>query len=125
MIKIVTIALICSIIIVYLKTVNSEVYMLALVATGIILISFGFEYLSEVFTFANRIMDKTGIDKELYKIIFKIIAIGYLIEFAASTINDFGLKSIADKLVFVGKIIIFSVSMPILYAVFNLLSELI
>ena len=56
-----------------------------------------------------------------YKIIFKITAISYLVEFGAGIIDDFGLKSLSDKLVFVGKVVIFCMSMPIIYAVFNLL----
>ena len=66
----------------------------------------------------------TGVNKEYFAIIFKIIAIGYLIEFAAGTIEDFGLKSLSDKLVLIGKLIIIGVSMPIIYAIFNLVSGL-
>ena len=66
----------------------------------------------------------TGVDGSLFSIIFKITAIGYLVEFGAGTIEDFGLKSLADKLVFAGKIIILGISMPVIYAVFNLLKGL-
>ena len=58
----------------------------------------------------------------VYKIIFKITGIGYMVEFAAETINDFGIKGLSEKLIFVGKVVIFSLSLPILYAVINLLS---
>ena len=58
-------------------------------------------------------------------IIFKVVAIGYLVEFGAETINDLGLKSLSDKLIFIGKLAIFSVSLPVLYAIFNVLSRLI
>ena len=45
-----------------------------------------------------------------------------MVEFAAETINDFGIKGLSEKLIFVGKVVIFSLSLPILYAVINLLS---
>ena len=45
-----------------------------------------------------------------------------MIEFATGTISDFGVNGMAEKLVFVGKIIIFSLSLPIVYAVINLLT---
>ena len=64
------------------------------------------------------------INKEFYVIIFKITAIGYLVEFAADTINDLGLKGLADKLVFTGKILVFSISLPIIYSICNLLVSL-
>lgn len=121
MIKIVAIALIFAIIIVYLKSVNAELALLATVGAGIILLYFTIDYLVNVFDFINNLIQLSGIDNELYLIIFKITAIGYLVEFAANTIQDFGLKSLSDKLVFVGKILILSMSMPIIYAIFNLL----
>ena len=42
------------------------------------------------------------------------MAISYLVEFSASTIEDFGIKSIADKVVFAGKIVILTISAPII-----------
>jgi len=121
MIKIVFIAIICAIIIVYLKSTNSELALLATIGASIIVIFFTIDYLAETYDFLNKLISLTGVDNELYVIIFKITAIGYLIEFGASIIEDFGVKSLADKLVFAGKLIIFSISLPILYAVFNLL----
>ena len=125
MLKIVALALIFSVIIVYLKSINSELSFLALVGAGIILIYFSLEYLSNTISFINQLAEFSGIDHEYYKIIFKITAIGYLFEFGASTIEDFGLKSLADKLVLVGKIIILSISLPIIYAVFNVILGLV
>ena len=125
MVKIVIIALVCAVLVMSLKAVNSELYVLALVGSGIILFGFAFQYLAQTVDFLNIVIDATGIDKEFYLIIFKITAIGYLVEFGADTINDLGLKGIAEKLIFAGKIIIFCTSLPIFYAVFNLLVGLV
>lgn len=125
MVKLVALALIFTVVIVYLKSINSELSFLALVGAGIILIYFSLEYLTNTITFINQIVELSGIDYEFYKIIFKITAIGYLFEFGASTIEDFGLKSLADRLVFAGKIIILSISLPIIYAVFNVIIGLV
>ena len=124
MIKIIIVALVFAVTISYLKASGSDLYVLALVGAGVILFSLAFEYLVETVDFVRQLIDKTGVDQEFYRIIFKITIIGYLIEFSADTITDLGFKSLADKLVFVGKFIIFSVSLPILYAVFNLLTGL-
>lgn len=125
MVKLVAIALVCSIIIVYLKTINSELFSFALIGSGIILLSYGFTYLYQTYDFFVNLIDMAGINTEYYSIIFKITGIGYLIEFGASSVEDLGLKSIADKLVFVGKAIILLVSLPIFYAVFNMLKGII
>ena len=125
MLQITAISIICAIIIIFLKNVNSELAFISTLASGIILVSVAFSYLSDTFSFINQVMEMTGIDKEYYVIIFKITAIGYITEFGASVIEDFGLKSLADKLVLVGKITIISISLPVIYAVLNLLKGLV
>lgn len=124
MIKIVAISMICACIIIYLRSVNSELTLLATIGAGIIILSFVFQYVENALNFFNKITELTGLDKNLYSIIFKITAIGYLVDFGAGTLTDFGLTSLAGKLQLVGKIAIFSVSIPIFYALINLLSSL-
>ena len=121
MVKLVAIALVFGVIIIYLKSINSELSLLALVGAGIIIIFYTLEYLSNSFVFITQLVDSSGIDKDFYIIIFKITAIGYLIEFGASTMQDFGLTSLASKLIFAGKVVILSISLPIIYAVYNLI----
>ena len=121
MLKLVILAIIFAIIIIYLKSINSEISLLVSVAAGIILTYFALDYITSTFEFFNKIIEYSKIDSELILIIFKITAIGYLVEFGAGVIKDFGLQSLSDKLVFLGKIIILTISMPIIYAVFNFL----
>ena len=124
MIKIVAIVIIFAVIIIYLKTINPELAILAGVAAGVILIIYSLSYLTKVYEFINQIIELSGVNKEYYIIIFKISAIAYLIEFSADTLVDFGLKSLAEKLVFIGKVTILSMSLPIIYNIINLLVEL-
>lgn len=122
--KLVVLVLIFAIIIVYLKSINSEMAMLATICAGVILVFFAFDYIAKSYNFINEIIALTGIDYEFFRIIIKISLIGYLVEFGADTVSDFGLKSLSDKLLFVGKVVIFSVSLPIFYAVINLIKGL-
>ena len=124
MIKIVLLTIVFAIIIIYLKNINSELFTLATVGASIVIISLVLEYIGQAFSIFNTMIQATKIDRDLFNIIFKIMAIGYLVEFGAGIVNDFGLKSLADKLVFAGKIVIFCMSLPIIYAVFNLFTEL-
>lgn len=52
------------------------------------------------------------------------MGIGYITEFAASIVEESGSKAMADKIVMAGKIIILIVSLPILSALFDLITEL-
>ena len=124
MLKIVSLAIICAIIILYLRNVNTEIALLASIGTGVLVLFLSLEYLTGAFSFINKIVDLSGVNREYYKIIFKITAIGYIVEFASSTVNDFGLKSLSDKITFVGKLIILTTSLPIFYAVFDLITGL-
>ncbi len=124
MVKLVVLVLIFAVIITFLKNINSELALIASIVAGIIIISFALDYISDTFNIFNQLVELSAIDKDLFIIILKITGIGYLVEFAADTVSDFGLKNLADKLVFVGKIMIFSISLPIFYAIINLLTRL-
>lgn len=121
MIKVLSIAILCTIIVVYLKEVNSNLAIPALVVSGIILILFSLNYLKTSFEYVGKILEITSIDNKIVISILKITVIANLIEFTALTIEDFGLKSLSEKLIFCGKIIIFSISAPIFYSVFELI----
>ena len=125
MLKIVILAILCGIIIIYLKAIKSEIFTLAIIASGIILVYYGLNYISNTFLLVSQLIDKIGTDNQLYSIVFKVSAIGYIIEFGAGTIEDMGLKSLADKLVFAGKAFIVSMALPIIYSILNLLNSLI
>ena len=121
MIKILSIAILCTIIVVYLKEINSNLAIPALIVSGIIVIIFSLNYLKNSFELVGKIIEMTSIDNKIVTSILKITVIANLIEFTALTIEDFGLKSLSEKLIFCGKIIIFSISAPIFYSVFELI----
>ena len=124
MVKIVVLCVLAGLIIIFVKNYSPEISMTISVVTGCIVISYALSYLTQTFNFINEIIEKSNVEKEYFIIIFKAIAIGYLIEFGAGILSDFGINNVADKLVFLGKIIIFSMSLPIVYAIFNVVQGL-
>ena len=74
MIKIVTVAIICSIIILYLKSINTEFSLIATIVSGVILLYFILQYVGQTVEFFNNLVELSGIDKSFYKIIFLITA---------------------------------------------------
>ncbi len=112
--KIVAIGLICAFITVYLKGINSDLAMPASVCAGIILLSMTVSYISDFITIFQSLSLNSSVDESIFKIVIKIIAVSYLVEFSASSIEDFGLKNISDKVVFAGKILILTMSAPII-----------
>lgn len=107
-----------------LKATKPELALAVTVTGGIILLLFIFEVFRESVGIFQTIADTTGIDSSIIKILLKMVGIGYLIEFSAGILNDFGQNSLADKLVFCGKIVILVLSVPILESVLELVTRL-
>lgn len=119
--KIVGIGVISCIIIVIVKQVKPEFAVTVLISTSILILIYIFKYFVQIFSFFQDIVDKTGIDANLFTILIKIIGVGYLVEFGASICEDSGNSSIASKVILGGKIAIFILAIPIIKNLFNLL----
>ena len=104
-----------------LRSSKPELSFAVTIAGSVVILLLALEPAAEAFGILADLGARTGIGSELIKVIVKIVAIGYLVEFAAGVVEDFGAKSIADKLVFAGKIVIFSVSLPVLRALLSLI----
>ena len=122
--KIVGIGIIACIITIVVKQVKPELAVTVLVSTSILILIYIFKSFTQVFTFFDDIIVKTGIDENLFTILIKIIGVGYLVEFGASICEDTGNSSIANKVILGGKIAIFIMSIPIIKNLFNLVLEL-
>ncbi len=119
--KIIGVALVTALAALFLRGSRPELSFAVTIAGAVIILLFIVDMLQASFQVFTDIAERTGIDNSLIKIIIKIVAIGYLVEFSAGVIEDFGSKSIADKLVLAGKVIIFAVSVPILQSLLELI----
>ena len=117
--QLVGIALVTAVAALLLKGTKPEIALAVTVAGSIILLLFAFEIFEGSLTIFQKIADATGIESSLVKILLKMVGIGYLVEFSAGILNDFGQNSLGDKLVFVGKIIILVLAVPILESVLS------
>lgn len=124
LIKIIGVGLVTAVTALVLKATKPELAFAVTIAGGVIILIFAFDMLSASFQIFTDIAEKTGIDNSLVKIILKIVSIGYLVEFGAGIIEDFGNKSIADKLVLAGKVIIFTISIPIIRSLITLIGNI-
>ncbi len=119
--KILCIAIIGAILCFYLKSINSDFYILVLLCAGTIILFFSLNYLVTTLEIFQTFIKSINVDSSLFTVVLKIIFVAYLIEFGVSTIEDFGIKSLADKLSFAGKIVLFCMSIPI----FKCLAEIV
>ena len=125
LIKILIIGIIICVLSVLLKQIKPEYSLICIIVGSIILIGYIIAGVGNLFDYFSQIVTKTGIDTQMFSTLLKIIGVGYLIEFSASVCADSGNNSIADKVILAGKIIIFTLSLPIITNLFDLVMELI
>ncbi len=122
--KIIALGILICVVIIIVKQIKPEFAVLVLIAGSIIMLCYLFNYFTNILGGFDKIISKTGINVELFSIILKIVGIGYLIEFAANICADSGNPAIADKIVLGGKLIILTVSMPIITNLLDIIVEL-
>lgn len=124
-VRICCVAIITAVCAMILKANKPEFVPMCLTAGGIILFVFGFDYLSVSIEFIRQFTEQTGIDSSVVRLVLKVVGVGYLIEITSGAVKDLGFESLADKLIMCGKFIIFVMSIPILQAMFNVITALI
>lgn len=120
-----SIAVVTAISALILKNHKSELVPLCLVAGGVLIFLYAFDYLTESVEFIKSFTQSAGISSEIVRTVFKIVGIGFIVELTASSIKELGFDGIADKLVLCGKIILFVVAIPILTATYKIIVSMI
>lgn len=124
LLKIIAIALVTVFANILVKQTKPEISMLITIAGSILIIVMSVDALSKVISSFYEIFQKTGVEASLLSPLFKIIAIGYIAEFGANICLDAGASSIADKILFVAKITILIIALPIINTVIDLVKGL-
>ena len=113
-IKIIGIGFIALIIIVIIKQYRPEfVIYISLIAGALILVLI-MDKIEPIIELLTTISNKTAINNEFLKLLLKITGIAFLTEFAVSICKDSGESAIASKVDLGGKVIIISMSIPII-----------
>lgn len=113
-IKILGVGLISLAIIIIIKQYKPEFAVYISLMAGVLIILLIVDKLTGIVNLLTALADKTSINKEFLKILLKVTGISILTEFAVSICKDLGESSIANKVDLGGKIIIISISIPII-----------
>ena len=123
--QLVGIAMVSTILCIVIKKDRPEMANFVALTAGIIILLSVVMKLSFIVDGIQSLVDKVNIPSMYISLIIKLIGICYIIEFAISLCNDCGEKSIASKLEFGGKIIIMTMSFPILLSIVDTIISLI
>lgn len=124
-IQIIGIGFITTALAVLLKQYRPELaFALPILCSALILLIIA-PYLKELLAMLSNIAEKTGIEGTYVKIIIKIIGVAYICQFSAELCKDAGESSVAAKIEFAGKIMIITLSMPIIYKLLEIINRII
>ncbi len=123
--RLVSIGIIGAIACLLLKKTDGQYAALAAVATGIVILIICINSLASVLVSLQEIVDRTGIDNELFAILLKIVGVGYLTEYACGLCEDLDCGGISKKIALGGKIAIFLMALPIVNALLDTVAGLI
>ncbi len=112
--KIIGVAFITAITSVLLKTTKPELSFAVTITGVIVILLFIVEGMQNTLRVFATISQMTGVENGLVKLLLKIVGVGYITEFGAGILNDFGSNAVADKVTLAGKITIVALSLPVI-----------
>lgn len=113
-IKIIGVGLIALIIIIILKQYRQEFVIYVSLIAGALILLLVIDKIGSIIDLLTTLSNKTAINNEFLTLLIKITGIAFLTEFAVSICKDSGEAAIANKVDIGGKIIIISMSIPII-----------
>ena len=123
-IKIIGIAFIALIIIIMLKQYRPEYAIFISILTGILILFLVMDRLTGIINLIETIQDKFSINTQFIALLIKITGIAFLSEFAVSVCKDSGEAEIASKIEIGSKIIIISMSIPIISSLLEIILKI-
>ncbi|MEI3394927.1 MAG: stage III sporulation protein AD [Clostridia bacterium] len=123
-IKIIGIAFIALVIIIMLKQYRPEYAIFISILTGILILFLVMDKLTGIINIIQSIQDKFSVNTQFIAILIKITGIAFLSEFAVSICKDSGEAAIASKIELGSKIIIISMSIPIISSLLEIILKI-
>ena len=124
LLRVIGIAVTVSVAILTVKGERPELAFALSVAAGMLILSLLLSGVAEIVSAFSGAVEKSGIDSTVYVRLLKMVGIGYLTETASETVEDFGNKSLASKIVLAGRIGVFLLAMPVFRELLSVVSEL-
>ncbi|MDO4744416.1 MAG: stage III sporulation protein AD [Clostridia bacterium] len=110
---------------VFIKNWKPELAMQVSLAAAVIIFLMVLPYLKAVVVMFQDISEQIGLESKYLSLVLKVIGIAYVAQFAAELCRDAGETSVASKIEFAGKVIIMTLSMPVVYSLLEVVSQII
>ncbi|MEA4970467.1 MAG: SpoIIIAC/SpoIIIAD family protein [Candidatus Pelethousia sp.] len=109
---------------VVLRAYRPEMALQLSVAACLFLLAYALSDIAAIRAAVDGVAGRFGLGAEQLKLVFKVIGISYVVQFAAEACRDAGESAIASKVELAGRVLIVAAALPALMAVLSLLSGL-
>ncbi len=123
-IKIIGIGFLTLIITIILKEYKKEYAIYAVLIGGALIILYSIDTVKSIIDFIKEISNNSNYNNLFITLLLKITGISILTEYAVSICKDVGENSIANKIDFGGKILVISLSIPVISTTLETLTKL-
>ena len=123
-IKIIGVGLISLIIIIIVRQYKPEFTLYVSLLAGALILIFIMDKIGWIIDLLTSLANKTAINNQFLLLLIKITGIAFLTEFAVSLCKDSGENAIANKVDMGGKVIIVSMSIPIISSLLETVIEI-
>lgn len=123
-IKIIGVGLISLIIIIIVRQYKPEFTLYVSLLAGALILIFIMDKIGGIIDLLTSLANKTAINNQFLLLLIKITGIAFLTEFAVSLCKDSGENAIANKVDMGGKVIIVSMSVPIISSLLETVIEI-
>ena len=123
-VKIIGIGFLTLIITIILKVTKKEYAIYAVLIGGAIIIFYSMDMVKSIIDFIQELSHNSNYNNAFISLLLKITGISILTEYAVSICKDAGENSIANKIDFGGKIIVISLSIPVISTTLDTLTKL-
>ncbi len=110
---------------VFVKNWRGEIAMQISLVAAIIIFFVILPYMETIFDAFRDISNRIGLDSKYVTLVLKVIGIAYITQFGAELCRDSGETAIASKIEFGGKLIILTLSLPILYSFLEVVEKIV
>lgn len=114
LIKIIGIGFITVILTIILKEYKKDFALYVILIGGALILYLSFDTLVNIIDFLENLSSKGKIDNSFISLLLKITGISILSEYAVSICKDLGESSVASKIDLGGKVLVISLSIPVI-----------
>ncbi len=123
--KIVGIGLSAAALAAFVKNWRGEIAIQISLVAAAIMFFMAVPYLKALLEMFRDISNRIGLDVKYISLVLKVIGIAYVAQFGAELCRDSGESALASKIEFGGKVMIVTLSMPVLYSFLEIIETVI